>query len=55
LRQLEDEWKENEHSYYDRLKTIAGLENQINYDEFLRKIILDIDDLEMRRKFNYDL
>lgn len=55
LRQLEDEWKENEHSYYDRLKTIAGIENQLNYDEFLRKIILEIDDLEMRRKFNYDL
>lgn len=52
---LQEEWKENELSYYDRLKELTSLEILSNYDEFIRKVILEIDDLRTKRKFNYDI
>ena len=55
MKQLEDEWKENEMSYSEKIQSLIILENQHSYNEFLRKIRLEIDDLEIRRKLNYDI
>lgn len=42
-------------SYSEKIQSLIILENQHSYNEFLRKIRLEIDDLEIRRKLNYDI